>query len=86
MITVPSRHTAIGDNSLEQKERYDIITDEEWHILVKVWDTYSDSDSGKYIKYNISYTVYYSVEISQTLVILNSDSQHLNTTYKYTIH
>ena len=26
-------------NSLEQKKRYDVITDEEWYILVKVWDT-----------------------------------------------
>ena len=60
MITVPSRHTAIGDNSLEQKERYDIITDEEWHILVKVWDTYSDSDSGKYID-RCGVRVYHSV-------------------------
>ena len=29
---------AIGDNSLERKERYDIMTDEECYILVKVWD------------------------------------------------
>ena len=35
---VPSYHTAIGANSLEHKERYDIITDQEWYILVKVWD------------------------------------------------
>ena len=36
MIIVPSQHTTIGANSLEHKERYDIITDEEWYVLVKV--------------------------------------------------
>ena len=35
-IKVPSHHTSIGANSLEHKERYDIITDEELYILVKV--------------------------------------------------
>ena len=34
-----THHTAKGDISLEQKKPYDIITDEEWYILVKVWDT-----------------------------------------------
>ena len=29
----------MGPNSLDHKERYDIITDEEWYILVEVWDT-----------------------------------------------
>ena len=29
----------MGANSLEHEERYDIITDEEWEILVEVWDT-----------------------------------------------
>ena len=32
MIIVPSHHTATGANSLELRERYDIITDEEWYI------------------------------------------------------
>ena len=27
-------------NSLQHKKRYDIVTDEEGYILVKVWDTY----------------------------------------------
>ena len=34
---MPSHHTAIGANSLEHKDRYDIITTgEEWYISVKV--------------------------------------------------
>ena len=40
-----SHHTAIGANILEHKERYYIITDEEWHIL---WYR-TPSGSGKYI-------------------------------------
>ena len=41
MTIVPSHHTAIRANSLEHKERYDIITDEEWYtgIHLKVDDT-----------------------------------------------
>ena len=36
---MPSQHTAIGASSLEQNERYDIIvTDEEWYILVEVYE------------------------------------------------
>ena len=35
-MIVPSHHTALGTNSLEHKERYVIVTDEEWYILVKV--------------------------------------------------
>ena len=34
---MPSQPTAIGASSVEQNERYDIITDEEWYILVKVY-------------------------------------------------
>ena len=34
---MPSQHTAIGASSLEQNERSDIVTDEEWYILVKVY-------------------------------------------------
>ena len=30
-IKVPSQHTAVGASSLEQKERHDIVTDEEWY-------------------------------------------------------
>ena len=39
LLKVPSHHTAIGANSLEHNERYDIVTDEEWYILVKVGET-----------------------------------------------
>ena len=28
---MPSQHTSVGTSSLEQNERYDIITDEEWY-------------------------------------------------------
>ena len=46
-----SHHTAIGANSLEHKERYDIITGEEWYILVKVYGT--PSGGGKYIGFGL---------------------------------
>ena len=36
LIIVPSHHTTVGVINLEHKERYDIITDKEWYILVKV--------------------------------------------------
>ena len=46
-----SQHTAtIGDdNSLEHKERYDIIIDEEWYILVKVVVVVVDSHSQRIV-------------------------------------
>ena len=48
---MPSHHTAIilGANRLEHKERYDIITDEEWCILGKVYRYRTPSGSGEYI-------------------------------------
>ena len=36
MILVSSHNAVRRANGLEHKQRYDIITDEEWYILVKV--------------------------------------------------
>ena len=48
---MPSHHTAIGANSLEHKERYDVITDEEWYCTFWLrYGTPSDS-GGKYVRF-----------------------------------
>ena len=47
---VPSHHTAIGANNVEQKERYDIITDEEWYIWLKHG---TPRGRGKYIRFGL---------------------------------
>ena len=49
---MPSHHTALGANSLEHKERYDIITDEERCILVKLRYR-TPSGRGKYIGFGL---------------------------------
>ena len=49
---MPSHHTAIGANSLEHKERCDVITGEEWYILVKVY-CMTASGGGKCIGFRL---------------------------------
>ena len=46
-----SHHTAVGANSLKHKERYDVITDEEWYILVYRYKT--PGGSGKCIGFGL---------------------------------
>ena len=43
-----SHHTAIEAYNLEQEEPCDIMTDEEWYILVRYG---TPSGSGKYIRF-----------------------------------